>query len=373
MLISILIAVGACQPPDDGGDGDEVAVQLHELQMLSTHNSYKRHIEEPLFDALREVLGDAADELDYGHRPLDEQLDHGVRHVELDVFVDDPGGGRYADPAVIDLLDLEPMDPEFSQPGLKALHAQEVDYRSSCPLLTSCLAAIRDWSTAHPDHLPVTIQIEAKDDEIPDPVDLGFVQPVPWTDDNFAQLETEIRSVFDDDHLITPSDVLGTAETLREAVRDGDGTDAGWPTLDEARGRVLFTLDNTGAKREMYRSQVPEVADRLIFVDARPPDDDAAIAVVNDPETGSDEIEALAAEGLLLRTRADAGTHQARSGDTGRRDAAWASGAHFVSTDYIEPDERFGTGYMVEVPGGGVARCNPVTASEDCDDDLLVE
>ena len=30
-----------------------------------------------------------------------------------------------------------------------------------------------------------------------------------------------------------------------------------------------------------------------------------------------------------------------------------------------------GTGYVVELPGGVVARCNPVTAPPDCDDELL--
>jgi hypothetical protein len=34
-------------------------------------------------------------------------------------------------------------------------------------------------------------------------------------------------------------------------------------------------------------------------------------------------------------------------------------------------DETLGTGYLVELPGGVVARCNPVTAPPDCDDELL--
>jgi hypothetical protein len=69
----------------------------------------------------------------------------------------------------------------------------------------------------------------------------------------------------------------------------------------------------------------------------------------------------------MVRTRADADTVQARSGDTRQQEAAWASGAHFVSTDYPFPDDRFGTGYVAAVPGDGVARCNPVSASRLCD------
>jgi hypothetical protein len=57
---------------------------------------------------------------------------------------------------------------------------------------------------------------------------------------------------------------------------------------------------------------------------------------------------------------------QARTGDVTQRDAALASGAQFVSTDYPVPDADFGTGYLVEIPGGMPARCNPISAPADC-------
>ncbi len=43
-----------------------------------------------------------------------------------------------------------------------------------------------------------------------------------------------------------------------------------------------------------------------------------------------------------------------------QRDKALASGAQFVSTDYPEPDKRF-SDYRVGLPGGVVARANPVS------------
>lgn len=374
LFVSLLLALAQCDSGGNDGDDGESQAQMHELQFLSTHNSYKIEPEPALIDALRGILGDdLADEFEYSHRPLDEQLDLGVRQVELDVFVDVPDGGHYAEPIPLDLLDLEPMHPDFSEPGLKAMHVQEVDYRSTCPLLSECLSDVQSWSAANPEHLPITIQIEPKDGAIPDPLDLGFVEAIPWSTDAFVDLEEDIAAVFSEEQIITPADVLGDASSLREAVASGDGSDHGWPTLDDARGKVMFTLDHTGDKRELYRGTVPEVADRLIFVDARPPDDEAAIAVVNNPLTDAAEIGELAEAGLIVRTRADADTHQARSGDTTQREAAWASGAHFITTDYIEPDPRFGTGYKVEVPGGGVARCNPITATENCDDAALTE
>jgi hypothetical protein len=48
------------------------------------------------------------------------------------------------------------------------------------------------------------------------------------------------------------------------------------------------------------------------------------------------------------------------------RDAAFASGAQYVSTDYIFPDPRFGTGYVVDLPGDSTARCDPVLVAVRC-------
>ena len=51
---------------------------------------------------------------------------------------------------------------------------------------------------------------------------------------------------------------------------------------------------------------------------------------------------------------------------------AGVSGAHFVSTDYLVADERF-SAYAVSLPGGVLARCNPVIAPPTCEDDQLSE
>jgi hypothetical protein len=336
-------------------------VRLNEVQVLGTHNSYHVEPEPPLLEALRGVIGAEADTLEYTHRPLTEELDAGVRQIELDAFLDDPGGGRYASPRLAPLLGLEPVDPRLREPGIKVIHVQEVDYRSTCPTLVECLTQLRAWSDAHPRHLPIVVQIEPKDDPIPDP-GLGFVTPIPWTADGFAALEAEIRSVFPEPgRVITPGDVQGRARTLRQAVERGR-----WPTLARARGQVLFLLDDGGEERATYRSLHPDPRDRLIFVSAAPPDDDAAMVVVNDPVGEADRIRRLVADGFVVRTRADADTIEARTGDTARQEAAWASGAQLVSTDYPFPEDRFGTGYVAAVPGDGVARCSPVSGTPRC-------
>jgi hypothetical protein len=354
LLPLLALTLVACDPRAAGRGNPFRGLRLNDIQVLSSHNSYHVEPEPVLFEALHAFLGDPANGFQYTHQPLEDELELGVRHVELDVFVDTPQGGLYAAPQLGPVLGLEPVDPRMSEPGLKVLHVQEVDYRSTCPTLVSCLEDIQAWSDANPDHVPVVIQLEPKDDVIPDPLELGFVTPIDWDGPAFAQLEAEIRSVFPPERIITPGDVIGDFPTLREAVEQNQ-----WPKLKKAKGKVMFTLDDTGEEREAYRSQVPEVAERLVFVAAQPPDPDAAVVVVNDPIGGADRIRDLVQRGYLVRTRADADTVQARTGDTTRRDAAWASGAHFVSTDYVVPDDRFPTDYSVTLPDGGEWRCNP--------------
>ena len=83
-------------------------------------------------------------------------------------------------------------------------------------------------------------------------------------------------------------------------------------------------------------------------------------------------IRQMVEAGFLVRTRADIPTEEARSGDTTRRDSAFASGAHYVSTDYPEVSP-FGSGYIARLPGAErlAARCNPVTAPVGCRDEWL--
>lgn len=363
-LAALTMLVAGCRTgpgvPGGPGGGQGPQVRLNEIQVLASHNSYHVEPEPTLLDALKAFLGQAAEGFEYTHRPLSEQFDAGVRQIELDVFVDSPTGGHYAQPALVPALGLAPPDPALATPGLKVLHVQEVDYRSTCPTFVGCLTQVRDWSDAHPGHIPITIQIEAKDGTIPDP-GFGFVTPLPWTAAAFGTLEAEIGSVFGSDRVLSPADVRGRAATLAEAVRGGR-----WPTLDRARGQVMFVLDDKGATRDAYRTQVPDLADRSVFVDVPETDPDAAVMVVNDPIGSADRIRSLVEAGFIVRTRADGDTVQARSGDTAQRDAALASGAQFVSTDYIWPDERFGTGYVVDLPGDDAARCNPVNAPRRC-------
>jgi hypothetical protein len=362
-----VVALAAC----GGDDGEDAAttttasaaegVGLDQIQVLAAHNAYHVEGEEALLQAITDNLPELTPTIEYSHPTLTDQLDLGLRSMELDVY-EDPDGGRYATPKAQPLLGLEPIDPVMQEPGFKVFHIQEVDYLSTCLTFVLCLEELEAWSSDHPDHLPIVVQLEAKDGEIPDPLDLGFVQPIPVSEGTFTALEAEILSVLDEDQLVTVADVQGDHDTVRAAIEDG-----GWPDVDDLRGRFVFTLDDKSPKRDLYRAVHPDTRDRLIFVSAEAPDDDAAFTVVNDPLVDGDRIRELVGQGYLVRTRTDADTVEARTGDTARRAAAFASGAQIVSTDYEREDERF-PGFVVVLPGGGPARCNPVSAPPTCDD-----
>jgi hypothetical protein len=355
------VAVACADDGDDAADPpDEVPVGLDEIQVLAAHNAYHLQAEAKLLEAITAAMPELTPTIEYSHPTLTEQLELGLRSFELDLF-EDPDGGRYAAPKAVELLGLDPIDPVMEQPGLKVFHIQEVDYRTTCLTFVACLTELEDWSADHPEHLPLVVHLEAKDGEIPDP-GFGFVQPIPATEGTFTAIEEEIRSVLDDDQLVTVADVQGKAETLREAV-EADG----WPDVDDGRGRFVFVLDDHGAKRELYRGLHPDTLDRLIFVDAQPPDDDAAFTVLNDPVADGDRIRELVAMGYLVRTRADADTAEARTGATERREAAFSSGAQLVSTDFEREDPRW-PGFVTDLPGDAPARCNPVSAPEGCED-----
>ncbi|MDR9447335.1 MAG: phosphatidylinositol-specific phospholipase C1-like protein [Balneolaceae bacterium] len=345
-------------------------IRINHIQVLGTHNSYKLKPHPELVSEINKSLDGWSRNIDYEHRPLAEQLGElGIRQFELDVFAD-TAGGLFSEPAGALISGDEAFlnVEEMAKPGLKVLHGQDLDYRTSCMTLISCLSEIKEWSSANPSHLPLFIMIEAKDGVMEDRGPLKFTKPVVFTDELLHGIDDEIREVFVREHLITPDDVRGGYETLEEAI-----TTIGWPTLAESRGKVMFALDNTGRHKDLYLSGSPNLENRVLFVSSEPGEPTAGFIKMNNVLDQGDRIKEYTAAGFLVRTRSDIPTEEARSGDTTRRDLALESGAQFISTDYPE-QSPYGSGYIVTLPGvKGPARCNPVTAPEYCEKGLLDE
>ncbi|CAN5164954.1 phosphatidylinositol-specific phospholipase C1-like protein [soil metagenome] len=344
--------------------GAGAPLAMNDIQVVGSNNSFKARMPLAVMIRIRAMEPKLADGLDYYHLPLSQQLDAGVRQIELDIFAD-PKGGRYANPKgedwARDAGEVTGFDrAELGKPGFKTFHIPDVDYLSTCATLVKCLRDVDRWSRAHPDHLPIMITINAADTPSNRP---GIADPLPLDDKGLLDaLDAEIRSVLPGKRLITPDNVRGKAATLRDAVRDH-----GWPRLDAARGRIYVLLDVRDAVSNVYRAGHPSLAGRAMFGWYPEDQPESAIQIVQDPLVDGEKIQRWVQQGMIVRTRTDANTVEARAHDYAKAKAAAASGAQAVSTDYYPgaPDP-LNLGFAVTLPKGAMARCSLVRVPAGC-------
>ena len=130
--------------------------------------------------------------------------------------------------------------------------------------------------------------------------------------------------------IITPDQVKDGHPSLRDAVMA-----KAWPTLDAARGKLIFVFNDTPEKTKTYGG-------KLMFVATSESAPDAAFISVEDPIAGSQRIAEAVKAGFMVITRADDETMEARANDTRRRSAAFASGAQIVLSNFLSPDKKIG-------------------------------
>jgi hypothetical protein len=295
-------------------------LRLNHVQMKGTHNSYHTAPE------------GAIEDWRYTHAPLDIQLSsQGVRKVELDIHYNEAQG------------------------IFEVYHIAFLDEGTTCRRLTDCLKIMKTWSDKRAAHHTLFVQIEPKD---------GFIAET--AEDYFKRFEDEVLSVWPRERIVTPDVVKGGAASLREAI-----TTTGWPTLGEGRAKILFFMDNSAEFRDHYTHGGKDLDGRIMFAASdfgteRPYD---AVYVLNNPLTEADAIAGALAGGFIVRTRADGDNQEPLAGDTSKRDAALASGAQIVSTDYPAP--VMGIDYVVEMPGGAPSRCSSATAPAECSPEAI--
>jgi hypothetical protein len=322
LLVVTATAATASRPSAGGPSNREL--RMNHVQVLASHNSYHLLAPVPLTGAIGLTL-------EYSHAPLDQQLEtQGVRSFELDT--------------------VNPPGDEFP-----VLHEPSVDAASNCTPITHCLDVIAQWSKAHPRHVPIVVLVEPKDGALELQLD---PQLAAFDAAAVDALDAQVRDTLGK-RLITPDEVRGKAKTLRAAV-----TGKGWPTLARARGRVLVAVNDRGEVRRLLLAGHPSLRDRAMFVTAEPTAPAAAVVLEDTPDEA--RIRELVEAGFIVRTRADADLVEARTGDTTRRETALASGAQIVSTDFPVPNPPVGGDYVVQIPDGTPARCNPVIAPASC-------
>ena len=329
------------------------SLKLNQIQCIGSHNSYKQAIDPALFAMLSRTDSVRFKAIEYSHIALTDQLNLGLQNLEIDIYADTKGG-KYAHPMGLMLAKGQsPYDAagEMSKPGFKVFHIQDIDFRSNCPTFVGCLAELKRWSDAHPNHYPVFITMNAKDDTIKRQ---GFTIPEPFTASVYNQLDSVILAGLGRAKLIRPDDVRGTSATLEAAVLAGN-----WPTMQAAKGKFMFVLDEVGTKRATYIAGHPSLKGRTLFTNSDAGTPEAAFLILNNSIDDQAQIQAMVKKGYIVRTRADSDTKQARTNDKRNFDAACQSGAQIITTDYYAKSQFFPSAYSVSFPGGTYLRANP--------------
>jgi hypothetical protein len=340
-----------------GAIATDTDLPINHYQFIGSHNSYKEYIDPKLvkliekLDTSRSLKG-----IEYHHIGLSEQLNLGLRALEIDIAADEKGG-KYAHPKGLDWAGKQaarPYDTEgvMNEAGFKVLHIQDIDFRSNCLTFKQCLKELKQWSNAHPEHEPIFITMNAKDDTIKR---AEFAVPEKFTAAVFDQLDKALLDYLGSEKIITPDAVRGKFATLEEAVLKN-----GWMKRSQAKGRFFFILDENKEKTAYYTENHPSLKGRVMFTNAPVGTPEAAILIMNDPIKEGAEIKENVKKGYIVRTRADADTKEARTNDYSRFKAAQASGAQIISTDYYVKSTLFPSEFIIHFEGKTYFKKNPL-------------
>jgi hypothetical protein len=358
LMAAVSVAAGATSQPAAEEAAAYRELPMHRVQVIGSHNSYKR-APQPELMRLMSLASRETEGIDYGHVSITDQLNLGLRNLELDVL-HDPEGGRYATPLGNRLLVEAGGVPwefdakgELREPGFKVSHDADFDFRSWHHTLASALGTMREWSEANPGHVPIIVTLNCKQGKGHVP---GATDAAEFDVAAMRALDAAMATGVGDARVLRPDAVRGESATLREAV-----TARGWPTVEAAKGKFVFVLDEGGQTRARYLEAFPGLRGAAMFVDVSPDQPEAALFVINDPVRDEARIRDLTEKGFMVRTRADANTTEARREDFTRFEAAKRSGAQIITTDYYIPDRKFSDRYVVRFDDGGFVRQRPAS------------
>ena len=137
-----------------------------------------------------------------------------------------------------------------------------------------------------------------------------------------------------------------------------------WPSVKAARGKFIFLFLVPGMNLPAFAPYLdgrPSLQGRMAFVQGKPGMAHTAFMLFDNALSHGAEIRDAVKKGYLVRARADIDTVDARNDDARRRDAALASGAQIISTDYLSAPNVYANGYHL-APFAHGWRCNSVVA-----------
>lgn len=297
-------------------------VKLNEIQMIATHNSYKKMPDRLRWLCIAGYDKVWADRLRYEHDTLTNQFNRGVRSIELDV--------------------------RKRKNRFELTHIPLVDDRATSPDFALALEEIKLWSDNNQGHMPLMVMIELKKDwEILDPAIQTFNPEI------LDELDDTLRASFDEGQILLPDDVRVEGYTLEESILNN-----GWPRLQDVRGKIMFIMLPSKAFRDMYLDGHESLKGRVMFAASTPGQPEAAVIFSEQPEV--EKIKELAKKNYIVRTRADA--HSVV--DSTRTENSLISGGHILSTDFPpgEPDAK--TDFTFTVIDDKTVRLNPLFLEE---------
>jgi hypothetical protein len=127
-----------------------------------------------------------------------------------------------------------------------------------------------------PNHLPLFINVETKEDAVADVVPgAGLTSAVLYDADACNKMDEEIKSVFGSElaGVITPDEIRGSYATLREATIAGN-----LPTLSQSRGKIFFIMQ--GGAEEEYIASHNTLQGRAMFMYTGNKNDDHACFII---------------------------------------------------------------------------------------------
>ncbi len=284
----------------------EDGVKLNEIAILGTHNSYQRlataetRFAMNIIDAITFKKA-GLDTFDFEMDTLTEQLEMGVRNVEIDI---------------------ETLDKD-EKIEFKVTHNSLIDNASSAYDFTKALQEIKMWSDNNPNHIPVIIIVEPK----------SFVIEINGMKKFSLEYAQELDKIVSDtlgDSLLTPKDMLRDYASFKE-MRENDD----WISLKEAQGKILVLLHDCDVT-ESYIALDETIKTQNMFPMLRYDDRNesyTSFILENDAWRASErKIENIDESNLIVRTRADVYPEYSDE----RYEVIEDCGSQIITTDFPE-------------------------------------
>lgn len=295
----------------------EAGIKFNEISFIGTHNSYQTPSTDELktiYNNLSEItLGEVAgNKADFWSESLTNQLNCGIRSLEMDFEVFDRDG-----------------DISFT-----CMHQPNFDMTTSCYDFSLGIKEIAMWSDNNPNHLPITIIVEPK---------TGFL---PLKDMKAFSIEyaDELDKMFRDtlgDKLFTPADMLRDYESFGE-MRAADD----WCKVEDMLGKVLILL-HEGDVTQDYIDIDPSIKSQAMFPMLRYRDinrDCTSFIIHNDPyDLFNINDYVISEKKIIVRTMSDKFT----SVSIDKIRTAFATDAHIVSTDFPRRTDSTESSFVV--------------------------